>query len=1211
MSDNMLTQPFKVAVIDDNAEFGIGVKMLLAKEGVEVHTAADGFEGLELAKQWLPDIVLLDIVMPGMDGIEVCKKIRQIPELMGAYIVMLSGVKIESDQMAEGLEAGADGYIARPISNRELLARLRAFIRLKRNENALEIAEQKYRQIADNVTDVVWITDLELKPTYISPSVERVYGIKPEDFLKLPLSQTYPPASFIKFRETLANELSRDQDPDSDKNRIIQLDVERYYADGSIGWDSISAAFIRDQQGKPIAIQGISRDISERKYAEELLRRSDENLAITLNSIGDGVISTDYKGRIVHMNPIAEKLCGWELTDALGKPLPDVFKILNSITREAVADPVEKVLENGEIMGLANHTVLISKDGTEYQIADSAAPIKNKDGEIAGVVLVFSDVTGKYAVEVALKESQEMMLNSQAVAHICSYSTNLNANEIGESTWKCSPEFYRIFGIDETYPHTIAGWADFIHPDHREELVTYHEYVVKNRIPFSHEYKIIRINDGVERWVHGTGELVYDEQGKPVRMHGAIQDITERKLVEDALHQSEEKFRTYFSESPIGIELYDAEGFQTDANKASLSMFGISDITELKGFNLFDGTSLSSENKEKLYSGESVSYQSTFDFDLVKELKQYHTNRSGKAYFDYLITPMWNSGSKSLLGYMLQVQDISERKRAEQIQNVIYHISNAVVTTENLQQLMSLIQTELGTIIDTSNFYMALYNQQTDTIELPYFVDEYDDFKSIPAEKTLTRLVIQTQKSLLANLDTIYQLENEGVIGRYGADSLIWLGVPLKIEGKVTGVLAVQSYTDANAFNESDKLMLEFISDQISMAIDRKKTEEDLTIAKEKAEESDRLKSAFLANMSHEIRTPMNGILGFAELLKKPDLTGEEQQDYIRIIEKSGTRMLNIINDIVDISKIEAGLMKLDIKESNINEQIEYIYTFFKPEVEAKGMKLTFNTPLPALEATITTDREKVYAILTNLVKNAIKYSKAGTIEVGYNLKTAIAPAELEFYVKDTGIGIPKDRQEAIFERFIQADITDKMAQQGAGLGLSITRAYVEMLGGKIRVESVEGSGSTFYFTLPYSAHPVKEIVVQQSAKSDKNHQIRKLKILIAEDDEISEILLDKTVKMFGKEILKAKTGIEALEVCKRNPDTDLVLIDIRMPEMNGYDVTRKIREFNKEVIIIAQTAYGQSGDREKAIEAGCNDYIAKPIGQKDLIAMIQKYFGK
>ncbi|PIY34267.1 MAG: hybrid sensor histidine kinase/response regulator, partial [Bacteroidetes bacterium CG_4_10_14_3_um_filter_42_6] len=224
---------------------------------------------------------------------------------------------------------------------------------------------------------------------------------------------------------------------------------------------------------------------------------------------------------------------------------------------------------------------------------------------------------------------------------------------------------------------------------------------------------------------------------------------------------------------------------------------------------------------------------------------------------------------------------------------------------------------------------------------------------------------------------------------------------------------------------------------------EKEKRAAELIVAKEHAEESDRLKSAFLANMSHEIRTPMNGILGFADLLKQADLSGEEQQEYIKIIEKSGARMLNIINDIVNISKIEAGQMEVYLSKSNINEQIDFIYTFFKPEIEKKGIQFLVKKSLPDEKANITTDREKIFAILTNLIKNAIKFTTDGTIEFGYEIVSMIHESLIQFYVKDTGMGIPKDRQEAIFERFIQADIADKMALQGAGLGLSITKAYV------------------------------------------------------------------------------------------------------------------------------------------------------------------------
>jgi signal transduction histidine kinase len=240
----------------------------------------------------------------------------------------------------------------------------------------------------------------------------------------------------------------------------------------------------------------------------------------------------------------------------------------------------------------------------------------------------------------------------------------------------------------------------------------------------------------------------------------------------------------------------------------------------------------------------------------------------------------------------------------------------------------------------------------------------------------------------------------------------------------------------------------------------------ELVLAKERAEESDRLKSAFLANMSHEIRTPMNGILGFSSLLKEPGLTGEKQQEYIKVIEKSGHRMLNLINDIIDLSKIESGLMLVNRKEVNICEQIDNMYDLFNPEAELKGLHFVIKNKLSADEAVVITDPEKVESILSNLIKNAIKFTSQGSIELGCDRKGE----ELEFFVKDSGIGIPKERQEAVFERFIQADIADKMAWQGAGLGLSISKAYVEMLGGKIWLESLEDKETTFYFTLPYNA---------------------------------------------------------------------------------------------------------------------------------------------
>ncbi|PLX01905.1 MAG: hypothetical protein C0595_13020, partial [Marinilabiliales bacterium] len=392
---------------------------------------------------------------------------------------------------------------------------------------------------------------------------------------------------------------------------------------------------------------------------------------------------------------------------------------------------------------------------------------------------------------------------------------------------------------------------------------------------------------------------------------------------------------------------------------------------------------------------------------------------------------------------------------------------------------------------------------------------------------------------------------------------------------------------------------------------ERKRVEKEYITAKEKAEESDRLKSAFLANMSHEIRTPMNGILGFTNLLKKPGLSGKEQEKFISIIEKSGNRMLNTINDIIDISKIEAGQVDVVISDINLNNKIEELYDFFLPEANKKDLELYLINKLPNRKVIIKSDKEKLDSIITNLIKNAIKYTHNGSIEFGCLINKK---GELEFYIKDTGIGIPKNRQEAIFSRFEQADIEDKQAYEGSGLGLAISKAYVEMLGGKIWVESdpdsrKEGIGSQFHFTIPYitSNNEIHENINDES--NEKSSLKKGLKFLVVEDDEITLSYLKIILKEYKKEILIAKTGLDAVELCKKNTDLDVILMDIKIPGIDGYEATRQIRKFNKEVFILAQTAYAQSGDREKSIEAGCNDYITKPIDKELLLEIISIHF--
>lgn len=415
-------------------------------------------------------------------------------------------------------------------------------------------------------------------------------------------------------------------------------------------------------------------------------------------------------------------------------------------------------------------------------------------------------------------------------------------------------------------------------------------------------------------------------------------------------------------------------------------------------------------------------------------------------------------------------------------------------------------------------------------------------------------------------------------------------------------------YVEMNSQKNPDNTYQSFIRD----ITERKEFEKQILIAKEKAEESDRLKSAFLANMSHEIRTPMNGILGFTEMLKEPDFSEEDKAEFIDIIQKSGNRMLSLINDLIDISKIESGMMQVNLNLVNLNELIEYIYSFFYPEVYAKGMQLIIDKSSNNLNSTIKTDQEKLYAIMINLVKNAIKYTEEGEIRIGYEQDGK----SIKFWVKDTGVGIPKDRQDAVFERFVQADITNPIAKQGTGLGLAITKAFVEMLGGRIWLESELGVGSNFYFTLPIGIDNEDDDLIEKEILSGQSmdnveHIIPKIKVLVVEDDETSLKLLLVNMNKYVGEILQATTGEEAIEIFKNTPDIDLILMDIQLPTLDGYEATKEIRKISEEVIIFAQSAYSQPENKVKAFEAGCDEYIAKPIDRNELKLLISKYFRK
>jgi len=392
-------------------------------------------------------------------------------------------------------------------------------------------------------------------------------------------------------------------------------------------------------------------------------------------------------------------------------------------------------------------------------------------------------------------------------------------------------------------------------------------------------------------------------------------------------------------------------------------------------------------------------------------------------------------------------------------------------------------------------------------------------------------------------------------------------------------------------------------------------TEKQLVIAKEKSEESERLKSAFLANVSHEIRTPLNAITGFSGLLSNPELPLDKREKYIKQIMSGGNELVSLIDNVPDISRIESGTLKPKISEVFVNLKLKELYHFFEDIKQQHGkskLEISLKLPPGSDDFIIRTDQLRLQQIFTNLIDNATKITSSGTIEFGYsNLleeSEEIRSNSVLFYVKDTGIGIAKKDKEKVFERFVK--IVDKIdfLHRGAGLGLTLCRDLVHLLKGEIWVESALGKGSTFYFTLPIQKSKAKERSAQ--LKKARSWDLSEKTILIAEDTESNYLYLREILGSTNVRIIRAKDGKEAIDLFREHKDSiDFIFMDILMPEYDGYEATHRIRDIKEEVIVVAQTAFAFEGELENGLYAGCfNDHILKPFELKTIRYLLEKY---
>jgi PAS domain S-box-containing protein len=738
-----------------------------------------------------------------------------------------------------------------------------------------------------------------------------------------------------------------------------------------------------------------------------------------------------------------------------------------------------------------------------------------------------------------------------------------------------------------------------IFPDSYQQMIENLKSLKSPEATSSNEY-IGRKKDGTKVPVvtHSFATFLND---KIVAYRGVVTDISKQKEYENQIIREKAFLEHLYNSTPASIVITNSSGTISMVNREFTILFGYSP-EEAVNKNINDLVVPDNLIYEAIEIDRNASSNKSNVIHTVRK------NKSGNQIHVSLIATSIIINNE-VVAHLGIYRDITTERKGQLVQEILYNISTAALKQYDIKEIYPIIVNELGKIWDTNNFFIALYDKGSETLSLPFYADEKDNFYEIPTKNTITGWVISKDKSVLLKENDLKVLEESGDIELVGTQCKVWMGVPLKVENNIIGVMCLQDYNDENKFSQDDLYVLDFIANQIAIALQRRMMLDNLITARQKAEEAAQSKQIFMSTMSHEIRTPLNEVIGITNLLLQGN-PREDQMDFIKTLKFSGNHLLTLVNDVLDYNKMESGKIVFEQTQFNLGDFLDEIMRSYSFRSKAKHLnfeiKKADNVP-----SEVIGDPIRLNQILSNLLSNALKFTNKGSITVSLNQSERIGNQSIiEFAVTDTGIGIPRDKHSFVFDSFTQASADTTRHFGGTGLGLAICKKLIELQGGTISLESEPDKGSTFRFAIKLGI-PEKSGKAQTTDVIENFSGLEGKRILVAEDNKINFFVANKFLVGWGIKVTHAENGQLALDELEKN-DYDLILMDLHMPVMDGIEATRIIRNSDipkiKNIPIVALTAAIMSESHDKIDDLKINDYVLKPFKPHDLFDRIKKH---